>query len=227
MTKEELRKEYENLVKRNSYQRLTTDSYSEWLEQKLIDQEPKQREVSEDVELILNQSYTFIKQLEDNAFRNNANRDVVDYYGDFAGKIKKVLDNLSMKEPKQTKVSEEINIFEDSTYTIQFRDNLTSRGTSDFKIKGSELLKLMLPIEREQTEVSEKEFIPSDAFADELSVWKEKDYALKIKLREKVEFAEWCVINANPNFPNKGIWYYKGVKYTPKELYDLFKSKTK
>jgi len=38
----------------------------------------------------------------------------------------------------------EITIFEDSTYTIQFRDNLTSRGTSDFRIKGSELLKLML-----------------------------------------------------------------------------------
>jgi len=135
---------------------------------------------------------------------------------------------LCLLEPKQREEFEEITIFEDSTYTIQFRDNLTSRGTSDFKIKGSELLKLMLPIDiGEQSEVSEKEFIPSDAFADELSVWKEKDYALKIKLREKVEFAEWCVINANPNFPNKGIWYYKGVKYTPKELYDLFKSKTK
>jgi len=43
----------------------------------------------------------------------------------------------------------EINIFEDSTYTIQFRDNLTSRGTSDFRIKGSELLNLMLPTEVE------------------------------------------------------------------------------
>jgi hypothetical protein len=62
------------------------------------------------------------------------------------------------QEPKQREEFEEITIFEDSTYTIQFRDNLTSRGTSDFKIKGSELLKLMLPIDiGEQSEVSMKQ----------------------------------------------------------------------
>jgi hypothetical protein len=86
---------------------------------------------------------------------------------------------------------------------------------------------LLCLLEPEQREVSEKEFISSDAFADELSVWKEKDYALKIKLREAVEFAEWCVINANPIFPNKGQWKDKlGFEFTTQELFDLFKSKS-
>ena len=86
-TKEELRAEFCKHDDKFEYSILsaTISDYSQWLEQKLIDQEPKQREEFE-----------------------------------------------------------EINIFEDSTYTIQFRDNLTSRGTSDFRIKGSELLKLML-----------------------------------------------------------------------------------
>jgi hypothetical protein len=150
---------------------------------------------------------------------NKANRYVVDRYDDFASEIKSVIDQST--EPKQKEVSEEINIFEDSTYTIQFRDNETSRGTSDFKFKGRELLKLMLPI----SVVTEKEYIPSDAFADELSVWREKDYALQtssMKEREPVEFAEWCVVNANPNFPNKGQWYYKSELYNTEQLYQLF-----
>jgi hypothetical protein len=135
------------------------------------------------------------------------------------------------QEPKQREVSEEINIFEDSTYTIQFRDNETSRGTSDFKIKGKELLKLMLPI----SVVTEKEYIPSDAFADELSVWKEKDYALKtssIKEQEAVEFAEWIIKNEYEFFDNtsEGNIYISDEKpnkpFTMKELFNLFKSTT-
>jgi hypothetical protein len=99
-------------------------------------------------------------------------------------------------------MSEEINIFEDSTYTIQFRDNLTSRGTSDFRIKGSELLKLMLPIEREQRDVD----------------WD--------KLREK--FFLDCV---DTTYVNKYTPSLRKVNYAPHDLFEwfkdnLFKSKT-
>jgi hypothetical protein len=94
-------------------------------------------------------------------------------------------------------------------------------------------------IEPKQTEVSEKKYIPSDAFADELSVWKEKDYALQtssMKEREAVEFVDW--INNNEingqyyrhqrlNIWN-GDWNYDERHYSPlttQQLYDLFKSK--
>jgi len=39
---------------------------------------------------------------------------------------------------------------------------------------------------------------------------------------ECVEFTEWCVVNANPNFPNKGQWYYKAELYNTTQLYTLF-----
>ena len=113
------------------------------------------------------------------------------------------------QEPKQREEFEEITIFEDSTYNIQFRDNLISRGTSDFRIKGSELLKLILPIDiGEQSEVS-----------------------------EAVEFVDW--INNNEingqyyrhlrlNIWN-GDWNPDERHYSPlttQQLYDLFKSKS-
>jgi len=113
------------------------------------------------------------------------------------------------QEPKQREEFEEITIFEDSTYNIQFRDNLISRGTSDFRIKGSELLKLILPIDiGEQSEVS-----------------------------EAVEFVDW--INNNEingqyyRHQRLNIWngdYNPDERHysplTTQQLYDIFKSKS-
>jgi hypothetical protein len=48
ITKEELRKEFEKKFK-DEITDISTNKYSDWLEQKLIDQEPKQREVSEEL----------------------------------------------------------------------------------------------------------------------------------------------------------------------------------
>jgi TRAP-type C4-dicarboxylate transport system substrate-binding protein len=47
------------------------------------------------------------------------------------------------------------------------------------------------------------------------------------EVSEAVEFVEWCVINANPVFPNKGQWKDKlGFELTTQQLYDIFKSKS-
>jgi hypothetical protein len=210
MTKEELRKEFEDATG-ITIPMANTFEYSQWLEKKLIDQsqEPKQRE-----------EYCKCENRQDQFTRGDKW-----VCGDCDEEIKQ-------REPKQTEVSEDkIN---DIDKLILKWLNSKSENTTQLSFDIVQYFNSMK--EREQREVSEDlqyQNLTCLVHGFELNTYQKglakQEYKklLSMKERESVEFTEWCVRNANPLFPNSNTWKHKGGEYSTQELFDLFKSKTK
>jgi hypothetical protein len=109
---------------------------------------------------MLQKCYDFVKNEAHQSMRNKANRDVVDYYDDFACEIKKFLEQ-KLIQPEPRKVSEEglhkkvLNFIKDKGYSNQAQTEhlfVVVDLIKEFTTQHSQ------PVESEPKQVTEDEF---------------------------------------------------------------------